>query len=466
MHLEAIQQNATDQAWLAIYKLVFRSKALSGLTDDYFELVTALDQFEIKLDPSSPVLAHIFCEKALSLDIQHKTDEATVYYLRAIQQSRDYPFLKFTRFYCFLKLAMIEAQQRHFDAAQAYLARAEAETNRADTLRSRYHLNLYRSFLLHAKNDNDSAYALLKKAYAQDFQLDFRRNTLEINRLTVELETREKENANLRLQRDRGWLLAGVIVAGFMAVATYLTLVNYKGKAKIQLHQQEVATMKLEKQLKDLELASIDQMLEGQEKERQQIANELHDDLGSLLTTVKLHFDHLKTKTESAIQEDTSSLFQKTATLLDEVYQKVRTLAHVRNTGVNPNEGLLAALRSYAAKVSLANQLVIEIETHGLETRLDNSLEITIFRIIQELITNVIKHAQATEVTVHLTPHDDVLNVMVEDNGRGFDVSQIKRGATMGLYSIQKRIENAGGSVFIDSIPNKGTTVIIDIPLT
>jgi len=101
-----------------------------------------------------------------------------------------------------------------------------------------------------------------------------------------------------------------------------------------------------------------------------------------------------------------------------------------------------------------------------LETRLDNSLEITIFRIIQELITNVIKHAQATEVTVHLTPHDDVLNVMVEDNGRGFDVSQIKRGATMGLYSIQKRIENAGGSVFIDSIPNKGTTVIIDIPLT
>jgi two-component system sensor histidine kinase DegS len=100
-----------------------------------------------------------------------------------------------------------------------------------------------------------------------------------------------------------------------------------------------------------------------------------------------------------------------------------------------------------------------------MNSRLENSLEITIFRIIQELVTNIIKHANANMVSIHLTQHEDCINLMVEDNGIGFEISQIKPSMGMGLYSIQKKIENLGGQVTIESIAQKGTTVIIDVPL-
>jgi signal transduction histidine kinase len=159
-------------------------------------------------------------------------------------------------------------------------------------------------------------------------------------------------------------------------------------------------------------------------------------------------------------------LFQKTDELIEEAYQQVRTIAHAANAGVSAKDGLLPAVKHFASKVSLMNHLTIEVEDHGMDETLENTMEITIFRIVQELITNVIKHARATEVIIHLTRYEDSINVMVEDNGIGFDINRIRPDMTMGLYSIQKRIENLGGRVTVDSIIQKGTTVIIDIPLS
>ena len=99
-----------------------------------------------------------------------------------------------------------------------------------------------------------------------------------------------------------------------------------------------------------------------------------------------------------------------------------------------------------------------------MDERLENSVEITIFRIVQELITNVIKHAEASEIIVHLTSFEDHINIMVEDNGKGFDPSIIKDNDGMGLASIIKRVEHLGGNVDIDSHSGSGTTVILNIP--
>ena len=117
-----------------------------------------------------------------------------------------------------------------------------------------------------------------------------------------------------------------------------------------------------------------------------------------------------------------------------------------------------------AATTSASNQLQIEVIDHGLDQRLENSLELTIFRIVQELVTNIIKHAEATEAAIHITNHEDSLNIMVEDNGKGFDTKAIAKQHGMGIHSIDKRIDNLGGTVTIESEINKGTTVIIDIP--
>jgi signal transduction histidine kinase len=200
-------------------------------------------------------------------------------------------------------------------------------------------------------------------------------------------------------------------------------------------------------------------MIEGQEKERQRIANDLHDDLGSLIANVKLHFNALQVK-------ENPGLFDKTNLLIEEAYQKVRTVAHAKNSGVIAKQGLLIAVQNMADKISTANKIQIEVIDHGLEERLENNLELSIFRMIQELTTNVIKHAHATEATLHLTHHEDSLNIMVEDNGVGFNPSQVtKTNAGMGISSIDKRVSHLGGSMTIESEPNKGTTVIIDIPI-
>jgi signal transduction histidine kinase len=119
-----------------------------------------------------------------------------------------------------------------------------------------------------------------------------------------------------------------------------------------------------------------------------------------------------------------------------------------------------------ADKVSASNTIKIEVLDHGLDHRLENSLELTLFRVIQELITNVIKHTEATEVAIHITNHENSINIMVGDNGKGFDPYQItKTNAGMDISSIDKRVEHLEGQLTIESEKNKGTTVIIDISL-
>jgi signal transduction histidine kinase len=464
---ESLRKDQIDEIWHTIYKMIFYTKptlqAVGKLNDQYFILAKLLDEYEEKLDPQSPVLAYIFYEKAIKFEIEKDFENSIKYHEKVISVAKDYPFLKTEKFSSYMKLLILESKRQNFLVAQEYLAKAKREINLADTLRSNYYLNLNSSLFFYAVLKRyDSAFFLLRKAYLQEFQLDFRRNTLEINRLNIELDTQEKENANLQLKQNRNWLISALAGVALLLVASYFAYSNQRTKNKIQAKEKEVQAMKLEKVLKDQEIFGIDAMLEGQEKERQRMAADLHDNLGSLLATLKLHFHSIKDFEET----EQNKLLQKSNDLLEEAYQKVRGMAHAGNAGVNAKEGLVPAVKDFASKVSILNRLVIEVEEHGMNRRLENTLEITIFRIIQELITNIIKHAQADSVVIHLTQHEDTINLMVEDNGIGFDISQIKPSGGMGLHSIQKKIENLGGQVTIDSIAEKGTTIIIDVPLT
>lgn len=267
----------------------------------------------------------------------------------------------------------------------------------------------------------------------------------------LEIESKRKQNKNL--------LFGALAFILFGGITAFLIQKNTRKKQKLAEQEKALETQKLATVLKEQELVSIDAMIEGQEKERQRIANDLHDDLGGLMATVKLHFNVLKEK-------QTPELFDKTTNLLDEAYQKIRSIAHTKNSGVIAKQGLLKAVQNMADKISVSNKIAVDVIDHGLENRLENSLELTIFRIIQELITNVIKHADASEANIHLTNHDDTLNIMIEDNGKGFNPTQITtKSRGMGISSIDKRIEHLNGKMTIESEINKGTTIIIDIPI-
>ncbi len=461
---EKLQEDFEDQVWLTLLKLVFYSKNLQGVEKEYNELAKRLDLYEKELAPGSPLLAYVFFEKAMGFRLANDFDSGIAYFNKAIDQATTVPFLRSQRFNAYLQLCELEIKKKNFNQARRNYERARRETKSNNSLRENADLDLYASYFYAAIGKYDSAYAFLRKGYMEDVELNYQRNAIEVNRLNIELQTQEKENANLRLRQDRNWLISVVAGLALLLVASYFAVTSLRTKNRMQAKEKEVQAMKLEKALKDQEVFGIDAMLEGQEKERQRMAGDLHDNLGSLLATVKLHVHSLMNQ-QYFLAPDQNSLLKKTDEILNEAYQKVRAMAHVGNVGVNPNEGLLPAVKGFAAKVSVLDRLAIEVEDHGMSSRLDNSLEIMLFRIVQELITNIIKHAQASEAIIHLTHHGDTVNLMIEDNGVGFDAPNLKPTMGMGLYSIQKKVENLGGRVTIESITGKGTSVIIDIPL-
>ena len=206
-------------------------------------------------------------------------------------------------------------------------------------------------------------------------------------------------------------------------------------------------------------------MVGGQEKERKRIAEDLHDNLGSVLATLKLHFENLKINREKK-KINQEELFDKTESLIDQAYLKVRSIAHAKNAGVIANQALLIALQIMAEKISLADKIKIEVVHFGLNERLENSLEITIFRIIQELITNIIKHADAKNATINISLYDKNLNIIIEDDGKGFDINKVDLKEGMGISSIKTRVKHLNGTFNIDATPGKGSSIILDIPIT
>lgn len=287
----------------------------------------------------------------------------------------------------------------------------------------------------------------------------------EVSEYETKYQAAEKEKENVLLQSEiekeqrqkHNLWTGGSIILLLLCITGFLIYKNIKRKQLLAEQYKVLETQKLATVLKEQELKSIDAMIAGQEKERQRIANDLHDDLGSLMANVKLHFDALK-------DNPSPELYTKANSLIETAYYKIRGMAHAKNSGVMANKGLLKAIHEIANSNSIANKLNIQVVDYGLEQQLENSLELTIFRIIQELIANIIKHADATEATIHITNHEDTINVMVEDNGKGFNTKTISKHQGMGIHSIDKRIENLGGTVTIESEINKGTTVIIDIP--
>jgi signal transduction histidine kinase len=159
------------------------------------------------------------------------------------------------------------------------------------------------------------------------------------------------------------------------------------------------------------------------------------------------------------------TLFDKTEGLIDEAYLKVRSIAHAKNAGVIANQGLLVAIQMMAEKISSADKIKIEVIDFGLDKRLENSLEITVFRIIQELLTNIMKHAEAKNATINISLYDDTLNIIIEDNGKGFDIKKVNLKDGMGISSIKTRINHLNGAFNVDATIGKGSSIIIDIPI-
>lgn len=461
-----LKSDKTDEAIAIIYNLVFFTKADDSIEDvdaRYYKYIDRLDSIFGKLPKSNSLYLKYYFEKGMFYKIEEDFEKAEDFFLKTDSLVALKEGMQHLRPVNAWQIAAINLQNNNLAKAKQYLKVSE---RLAKKLRDSFYSSRLASLIFDKEGNSDSAYHYLRKSVDIEYKLGYKNNTLESSILTVQNQTDKLKLDKLELdvqnRKNRNWanVLATLLILG--SAIAFLMYSNTKRKQLLaeqgkNLEEQKVATL-----LKEQELNTIDAMIEGQEKERQRIANDLHDDLGGLMANVKLHFNSLQEK----VKGDTNELYKKTNELIDEAYQKIRAIAHAKNSGVIAKKGLLVAIKQMADKVSAANIIVIEVKDYGLDNRLENSLELTLFRIVQELITNIIKHSYATKANIHLTNHGETLNILVEDNGKGFHTDKIlTKSNGIGLRSIDKRISYLNGTLHLESEPDKGATIIIDIPL-
>ena len=256
------------------------------------------------------------------------------------------------------------------------------------------------------------------------------------------------------------WALSGAlfIVVGLLMLVWH----TIQQKRKIAVQKLQIKNQQVNELLKDQEIASTQAMLEGQDNERRRIAEELHDTLGSMLATVKLHFGHVEDVIETGSSKGREQ-FIKAEVLLNEACSEVRRISHDLYSGVLMKFGLKAALEQLRDTINDSAGIQAQFITSGLSGRLPYESEMNLYRVVQELVSNTIKYSGATKITLQVGVQEEELNLMYEDNGKGFDLSKVKRG--MGLDNIENRVKRLSGNVHIDSTPGYGMTVIIEIPV-
>ena len=367
----------------------------------------------------------------------------------------------------YFNFGKIDYEKKNFDKAINIFKKAVALKKNGNQSKLKYYLFISKAF--EKSNKKDSALFYLKIHNNLKDSLNLLNQSIAISDIKEKYDNEKLRVENLKIEQkrkqNRNLLIGSILFIVLGGTIATLTLQNSKRKRTLAEQQKELEAQKNLNLIKEQELTTINAMVDGQEKERKRIAEDLHDNLGSVLATLKLHFENLKMNREKKkINQET--LFNKTETLIDEAYLKVRSIAHAKNAGVIANQGLLTAVQMMAEKISSADKIKIEVVDFGLDKRLENSLEITIFRIIQELITNVIKHADAKNASINISLYDKNLNIIIEDDGKGFDIKKVNLKDGMGISSIKTRIEHLNGSLNIDATIGKGSSIIIDIPIS
>ena len=252
--------------------------------------------------------------------------------------------------------------------------------------------------------------------------------------------------------------LIGLGIIALLGINFYKKRLKYQ--RKIAKQTKELQHQKITELEQENKLVAFGSMIEGQEVERLRIAKDLHDSLGGMLSTIKSHF--------STIQQDNDDinelqLTKKTINLIDDACVEVRRISHNMMPNALSLLGLPGALEDLGEYLTDQGYQVT-LEINNIDNKLKDTTKIMIYRLIQEIISNIRKHAQAKTILIQLIGYKNEINLTIEDDGVGFDYESALQKKSLGLKSINSRVAYLNGKINWDAI-DKGTTVIINIPL-
>ena len=354
-------------------------------------------------------------------------------------------------------LGIVEQFRNHsqvaIDTYQKSYKLAEAEKNVA-MLRE---LSKHSADAYSRMGDYQQAYAwsLKTAAFANQFYESEQTKSIRLQELDSQIKTLavEKQLAEEQSQSQRflNSMLVGILVISIVGVAA---LVFLRRQQKLIARQQAVIA---QQQIRQLELKSLRAMIEGQEGERSRIARDLHDGLGIQLSRIKLFVEAHQEQLPLSVKEPLNQF-------LDEACTETRLISNDLRPYALSTFGLIPALEDLVQKLNLVNETTLVLEHYGELSPLGEEASAMLYRVIQELLNNALKHAHAQTITVQIMTNDETALVSVDDDGQGGDFSEEAAGGN-GIANIKSRIAYLGGQVMWQSEAGKGTSVMISLPM-
>lgn len=326
-------------------------------------------------------------------------------------------------------------------------------------------LNMYSADI--ALNMVLSSIHLNDKTKAEDFLWKFRELIYKLRdesiheslaNAEVRYETEKKEMRIATLEREKQYYI-WLGVTGIILILLAFSVLFYRHRLNIQKRknaeqEKELAEQKIKQLEKEKQLIATQAVLDGETAERSRLARDLHDGLGGMLSVVKLNLKEIGNYT--ILEKQDVNRFDKALDLLDQSVVELRRVAHHLMPDTLMHYGLRTSVEDFCNAIPTAH-----FQYYGNDKRLDERLEIVLYRCAYELVNNAVKYAEATTINVQLMTDNNLASLTVHDNGKGFDPEEITSGS--GLDNIRTRVSAYNGKMKIHSLPGNGSEISIEI---
>lgn len=356
-------------------------------------------------------------------------------------------------------LGTIYVQMKQYKEAEKYATSALALRQKTEDKMGVAEIKNILANVYFALDQPVKAYAL--QLESEDFLDSYHQSILssQSSELEKKYETPKKE-ALIKLQQAdiRQKKLLNYVLLGSAIALLIISLLSYR----TYRHKQRLQQVKIDELEKEKQLAATEAVLKGEEQERSRLAKDLHDGLGGMLSGIKHSLNAMKRNL--IMTPDNAQAFERSVDMLDSSIKEMRRVAHNMMPETLVKFGLDAALKDFCNDINQSGALQVNYQSIGMEyATIDQTAAITIYRIVQELLNNAMKHASAKNALVQVSKTGADISITVEDDGKGFDTAILKGTKGLGWSNLQSRIEYLKGKMDVRSTVDKGTSVLIEL---
>ncbi|MFT6883480.1 MAG: two-component system NarL family sensor kinase [Marinoscillum sp.] len=347
-------------------------------------------------------------------------ERAATYFQRTIELAKPIGFTDLARFaYDLLQKSQIEL--KNFEAAYQNLVSAQAL--------------------------NDSLFNIEKTKTLAEMEAKYQ-TAKKVQQ--IELQEAQLTSQSAALLVDR------LYIGGLFMVIVGMLIIGYLQYNRMLLKRAKL----LEEQKSKTKEAQIKAAISSQESERSRFARDLHDGFGQMISILNLNLKSLQNNTA-----DRQEIFDKSAAVLEEMYQELKGICFNLMPQTLIKHGVKSAIQEFASRINISKKVFIETSFFGMDERLSDLQEISLYRISQEWVNNILKYSDADKITIQLIRDEEGLTLMVEDNGQGFDPDILISGTGNGWKNMNSRCNLIKGELELDTTPGmKGSTLILNAP--